>query len=279
MWPLGFKKPPGGEIGSANHVLNDHTYCCQLNPKVCEETGEPQAKTAKMCWDWHKKRIGQRSTDAKKLGIPLVISEFGACMDSKDCAREIDQVAAVSDQELASWAYWEFKPFHDLTTSAGDRSEGFYNLDGSLQIDKVRSLSRTYIKAAQGTIMKQFFVSDTMEGSGHVAGEFSGSIKIDTSVNATTDIHVFVAQGSNFTYSWYPHGFDISFPAHSKDKVQPDIQNIALKDNTVTFQVMNEEFDGHYLNFVIEPYNGQASKHHKHSYQFHFDSNQEPEFI
>lgn len=75
-------------------------------------------------------------------------------MDSKDCAREIDQVATVSDQELASWAYWEFKPFHDLTTSAGDRSEGFYNFDGSLQIDKVRSLSRTYIKAAQGTIMK-----------------------------------------------------------------------------------------------------------------------------
>lgn len=132
VWNLGFKKPPGGEIGSPNHVLNDHTYCCQLNPKICAETGEPQADTAKECYDWHKKRVGTRSTDAKKLGIPLVISEFGACMDSADCAREIDQVAEVSDQELASWAYWEFKPFHDLTTSAGDRSEGFYNFDGSL---------------------------------------------------------------------------------------------------------------------------------------------------
>jgi hypothetical protein len=28
VWHLGFEKPPGGEIGSANHVLNDHTYCC-----------------------------------------------------------------------------------------------------------------------------------------------------------------------------------------------------------------------------------------------------------
>jgi hypothetical protein len=26
--PLGFEVPPGGEIGSKNHVLNDHTYCC-----------------------------------------------------------------------------------------------------------------------------------------------------------------------------------------------------------------------------------------------------------
>jgi hypothetical protein len=28
VWNLGFKTPPGGKIGSANHVLNDHTYCC-----------------------------------------------------------------------------------------------------------------------------------------------------------------------------------------------------------------------------------------------------------
>jgi len=28
IFPVGFKTPPGGEVGSANHVLNDHTYCC-----------------------------------------------------------------------------------------------------------------------------------------------------------------------------------------------------------------------------------------------------------
>jgi|Transcript_30199 hypothetical protein len=28
IFPVGFETPPGGEIGSANHVLNDHTYCC-----------------------------------------------------------------------------------------------------------------------------------------------------------------------------------------------------------------------------------------------------------
>jgi len=37
----GFNKPPGGEIVSPNHVLNDHTYCCQLGPGICSETGEP----------------------------------------------------------------------------------------------------------------------------------------------------------------------------------------------------------------------------------------------
>ena len=28
VWHVGFEKPPGAEIGSTNHMLNDHTYCC-----------------------------------------------------------------------------------------------------------------------------------------------------------------------------------------------------------------------------------------------------------
>ena len=28
VFDLGFEKPPGGEINSKNHVLNDNTYCC-----------------------------------------------------------------------------------------------------------------------------------------------------------------------------------------------------------------------------------------------------------
>ena len=44
--PLGYKKPPGGEIGSAQHALNEHPYCCTLDSSVCEETGEPGARFA-----------------------------------------------------------------------------------------------------------------------------------------------------------------------------------------------------------------------------------------
>ena len=28
VFHVGFEKPPGGDIGSNRHVLNDHTYCC-----------------------------------------------------------------------------------------------------------------------------------------------------------------------------------------------------------------------------------------------------------
>jgi len=46
IFSAGFKKPPGGEIGSPNHVFNDHTYCCQLNPKICSANGEPGPEDA-----------------------------------------------------------------------------------------------------------------------------------------------------------------------------------------------------------------------------------------
>jgi len=55
-----------------------------------------------------------------------------------------------------------------LTSSAGNRSEGFYNRDGTLQTKKVKSLSRSYIQAAQGDIKEMKFDTDT--------GIFSGVI-------------------------------------------------------------------------------------------------------
>jgi hypothetical protein len=51
-------------------------------------------------------RIGTRADDAKKLGIPLIISEFGACMEGDTCYREITQVADQCDNFIAGWAYW-----------------------------------------------------------------------------------------------------------------------------------------------------------------------------
>lgn len=48
---------------------------------------------------------------------------------------------------MVGWAYWEFKKYNDVTTTAGNSSEGFYENDGSLQQKKVKALARTYLKA------------------------------------------------------------------------------------------------------------------------------------
>lgn len=111
VFDVGFSKPPGGEIGSKQHVLNDHSYCCQLAASVCAATGEPPLKYKKPCYDWHDKRIGTRNQNAKKLGIPFFLSEFGACMDSEECVQEVTSTADVSDKYLTGWAYWQFKTY------------------------------------------------------------------------------------------------------------------------------------------------------------------------
>lgn len=91
-----------------------------------------------------------RNQDAQKLGIPFILSEFGACLNTEECATEIRQIADVSDENLNGWAYWQFKRFEDLTTTAGNKSEGFYSVDGSIESIKVKALTRTYVKSAQG---------------------------------------------------------------------------------------------------------------------------------
>jgi len=78
---VGFKTPPGGQVDSPNHVLNDHTYCCVLGADVCSG-GEPAPGMEKKCLAWHEKKLGARTKDAERLGVPLIISEFGACLDS-----------------------------------------------------------------------------------------------------------------------------------------------------------------------------------------------------
>lgn len=87
--PVGFEKPPGAEIGSDLHVLNDHSYCCQMGAKVCAD-GEPPMELAGECKMWHKARLEQRSRDAERLGVPLIISEFGACLTEGPCTQEIN---------------------------------------------------------------------------------------------------------------------------------------------------------------------------------------------
>lgn len=57
VFPVGWSTPPGGEIGSTNHVLNGHTYCCQLEGPYCA-TGEPTEEYADICQAWHEMRMG-----------------------------------------------------------------------------------------------------------------------------------------------------------------------------------------------------------------------------
>jgi len=84
VFPVGFEKPPGGEIGSPNHMLNVHTYCCELSRDMCA-SGEPRTDMADECMRMHNARMRVRADDAKRLGIPIHLTEFGACLTEVPC--------------------------------------------------------------------------------------------------------------------------------------------------------------------------------------------------
>jgi hypothetical protein len=60
-----------------------------MSPTTCAK-GEPSKESGPGCLAFHKKRIDQGMNEADRLGIPMFLSEFGACMNSDTCAREID---------------------------------------------------------------------------------------------------------------------------------------------------------------------------------------------
>ena len=67
----------------------------------------------------------------------------------------------MADENLVGWAYWQFKTYADLTTSAGTGSEGFWNQDGTLQDYKVKALARSYLPVTQGVLTSQQFDTAT----------------------------------------------------------------------------------------------------------------------
>jgi hypothetical protein len=157
-------------------------------------TGEPPLTRAQECLDWHKLRVSTRYTDSVKYKVPLIISEFGACTASEACAKEIQSTTEACDDYQVGWAYWEYKKFHDITTTAGLSSEGVYEDDGTLQTRKVKALARTYAKAIQGTPSMIRFNSDN--------GAFSLTFTYDATITAPT----IVFRSTEF---YYPNGYTV----------------------------------------------------------------------
>jgi aryl-phospho-beta-D-glucosidase BglC (GH1 family) len=175
VFHTGFTALPAGSDKTQLHIFNDHSY------SPCALSDKSDAALEEICKDYHLYRILTRDQDAKKLGIPLIISEFGACMGGHTCEVEINTLTDAADTFLTSWAYWQFKKLGDLTTTAGSGSEGFYNDDGTLQVDKVTALSRPYAQYTQGTLMSMNF--------NRSAETFSFSFIADTSIAQPTVVY------------------------------------------------------------------------------------------
>jgi len=162
--PVGFGAGPAGAAGaqqwSEKQVLSYHIYSCGFSGVGCDRNGDLPSEVCEDCDRLVQTSVSTRAADAKRLGGGAFITEFGACTDSKSCVGEINRVAAAADAGLQSWAYWQFKYFDDITTISGPK-ESLYNTNGSLQLQKLTALSRTFCPAIAGTPMSMRFEPST----------------------------------------------------------------------------------------------------------------------
>lgn len=142
---------PAGHDYKDKQVLNLHSYCCQAGAEICAN-GEPSLEHAKtICPKFHDMKITHHKKTAEKLGIPLIITEFGACSDSEACYHEMKSFVEVAEEHSVSWTYWMYKPFGDHTTTASEHTEGIFLETGNPQSFKIKALTRPYVQAFQGS--------------------------------------------------------------------------------------------------------------------------------
>eukprot|EP00043_Microstomoeca_roanoka_P029723 m.22911 g.22911 ORF g.22911 m.22911 type:complete len:494 (-) comp9393_c0_seq2:215-1696(-) len=157
---VGFSHPPGGALYQNVSVLAYHYYAPpNLGPA---ETIEVHIKAA------NNLQCGTFCTETDSLHFP-----------------------ETADAYFQSWLHWEYKAFVPMTGS----NFGFWNSNGTVNEDTVRSLTRTYATAIAGHGVNMSFNS--------TSGDFTLSYNIDTACSNPTTIYAYQALH-------YPLGLQIS---------------------------------------------------------------------
>lgn len=131
----------GGRAYADRSVFAYHNYCA--------DNSEGSPKPWLLCeiivnggWSATKKNLA-------KVQLGGFLTEFGAVGNDETSVKLLNLQTQQADALFQSWAYWSFKGFDDITT-ADANTESFYNPDGTLQMNKVKALSRTFAKTVAG---------------------------------------------------------------------------------------------------------------------------------
>ena len=206
------EKPAGDEVPQ---VYNFHTYCCLSGTDTCAHGEATYEKSISVCPTFHRKQLDKEIKTATNLNVPMFLTEFGACSDSKACYNEILSVIKITEENFISWSYWNYKPYGDHTTSAIEMVsyEGIYNDDGTVQNIKEKGLSRAYVMYYQGKPIDFKYETDS-----------------DTNFETSFEYHKNITEPSVLYYNkdfFYKNGYEIKV---IDDNTKEDL----VKNNKVT---------------------------------------------
>jgi len=151
--PLGFYSVPGGGSYRDRTALSWHNYCGSV-----DRQGNPKSRVG--CRVEQGAQLVQSLIDIDAMDCGSFLTEFGAVTANSSIAIDsINWLLNKADDELQSWAYWQYKSYNDITT-ASNALESFYWPNGTLQKKKVDALCRVYAKAVAGVIIRHEYNSE-----------------------------------------------------------------------------------------------------------------------
>lgn len=156
----GYKTTPAGDNYLNRQIWSKHHYCFGVSIEMTKHKIIPLDHAKTSCRDYAEYKVRKSYEKSIELGVPVFYTEFGACSDNESCYWEVKALADACDTYMLSWSYWMYKPYGDHTTVCNDDTEGMWNPDGSLQMFKMKALTRPFIMAFQGTPIKSFYYTE-----------------------------------------------------------------------------------------------------------------------
>lgn len=150
-WQSGFTETPGGTNYNDRQVYAYHIYCPVDN-------GNPKIIVACDLIDDYF--FALREKDSHRLGVGMVMTEFGAAEDIHSDLVKMSSLLDLADRHQQSWMYWQFKYYQDITTCTPE-GESLYNADGTVCADKINVLSRSYPQATAGKLVSYHYSVET----------------------------------------------------------------------------------------------------------------------
>lgn len=139
----GLPEGPGGAEYNDRQAYSYHNYCGTV-----DRTGNPT--DVKLCEIQQLVQWDTDMGDIDKLDCGSFITEFGAISgNNTKSIKTLEWLLKKADEQIQSWAYWQYKSYNDITTASNEK-ESFFWADGTLQEDKVSSLVRPYAQAISG---------------------------------------------------------------------------------------------------------------------------------
>jgi endoglycosylceramidase len=108
-----------------------------------------------LCKYFDQLEVTSKLVNIQHMKIGGFMTEYGAYSNSIKSAKEITILTDPMQEYLRCWTYWQFKYYSHVTTKARPvTTESFYNMDGSLQENKVRALVRPYAYVIWGSQLR-----------------------------------------------------------------------------------------------------------------------------